>query len=252
MRLLRKRMIALVAVLVLVGSVAAPHLLGKQKDKQDAAPADQISAGLSQGVEQLPKGIKVDSGAPQLERRNPRYEVQSGDAMKIEFPYTPKFDQTVTVTPDGYITLQDAGDVHVAGQTVPEIKGDIRKAYAKILRDPEVSITLTQFENPYFLALGQVNHPGKYDLHGPMTVAEAVAMAGGFTGKGRRNDIILFRRVSDNWVSATKVNLKHMLGSKNLSEDQEVHPGDMIYVPQNKLSKIKPFIPLPSLSYYLH
>ena len=77
-------------------------------------------------------------------------------------------------------------------------------------------------------------------------------MAGGFTAKGKRNDIILFRRVSDNWVSATKVNLKHMLTSRNLDEDLQLHPGDMIYVPQNKLSKIKPFIPLPSLAYYLH
>lgn len=252
MGLFRRTMIALIAVLMFAGGVGAPYLLAKQKDKKDAAPTDQISAALSRGVDQLPKGIKVDGGAPRLERRDPRYEVQSGDEMKIGFPYTPKFDQTVTVTPDGFITLQDAGDVHVAGQTIPEIKAHIGKAYAKILKDPEVSITLTKFENPYFLALGQVKSPGKYDLHGPLTVAEALAMAGGFTGKGRRNDIILFRRVSDNWVSATKVNLKHMLTSKNLREDLEVHPGDMIYVPQNRLSKIKPFIPLPSLSYYLH
>jgi polysaccharide export outer membrane protein len=171
--------------------------------------------------------------------------------MEIDFPYTPDFNQTVTVNPDGYITLRDAGGIHVEGETLPQIEAHIKKAYEKILHDPEVSITLKQFENPYFLALGQVNHPGKYELRGTMTVAEAVAMAGGFTDKGRRNDIILFRRVSDNWVSATKVNLKHMLTSKNLSEDLQLHPGDMIYVPQNRLSKVKPFIPLPTLSYYL-
>lgn len=248
----RNRTIALAAIFTVFASASALNLLASQKNKQDVPPPDQIGEVLSHGVNELPKSAKMHSSTPQLQRRNPRYEVQSGDVMKIEFPYTPKFDQTVTVTPDGYITLRDAGDLHIAGQTVPEIKGDIRKAYGKILRDPEVSITLQQFENPYFLALGQVKRPGKYDLHGPMTVAEAVAMAGGFTGKGRRNDIILFRRVSDNWVSATKVNLKHMLRSKNLGEDLQVHPGDMIYVPQNALSKVKPFIPLPSMSYYLH
>ena len=166
--------------------------------------------------------------------------------MEIDFPYTPDFNQTVTVNPDGYISLRNAGGVHVDGETVPEIKKDIKKAYANVLRNPEVSITLKQFQNPYFLALGQVTHPGKYDLRGATTVAEAVAMAGGFTSKGKRNDIVLFRRVSDNWVSATKVNLKHMLTSKNLAEDLQLHPGDMIYVPQNRLSKIKPFIKLPS------
>jgi protein involved in polysaccharide export with SLBB domain len=248
--MLQKKLVALFGTLVILVSAKAPVLFASQKNKQDVPPPDQIGEILSHGVNEIPP--TENSGPPQLQRRNPRYEVVSGDVIAIEFPYTPKFDQTVTVNPDGYITLRDAGGIHVEGETVPQIKGDIEKAYGKILRDPDVSITLKQFENPYFLALGQVNHPGKYDLRGPTTVAEAVAMAGGFAGNGKRNDVILFRRVSDNWVSATKVNLKHMLSSKNLGEDLQLHPGDMIYVPQNKLSKIKPFIPLPSLSYYLH
>jgi polysaccharide biosynthesis/export protein len=243
---------ALLAALVTVfAGIGAPSLFAGQKpNKQLVPPSNQIGEVLSHGVDKIPPS--ADSGTPQLQRRNPRYEIESGDVIEVNFPYTPDFNQTVTVTPDGYITLRDAGGIHIEGETVPEIQTDIKKAYAKILRNPEVSITLKQFENPYFLALGQVNHPGKYDLRGPMTVAEAVAMAGGFTGVGRRNNVILFRRVSDNWVSATKVNLKHMLTSKNLSEDLQLHPGDMIYVPKNRLSKIKPFIPLPSLSYYLH
>jgi protein involved in polysaccharide export with SLBB domain len=245
-----RRMVVLIGALLIFAIVQAHGLFAAQQNKQDLPPADQIGEVISHGADGVP--TNGNSGPPQLQRRNPRYEVVNGDVISIEFPYTPKFDQTVTVNPDGYITLRDVGGIHVEGETVPQIKGDIAKAYATILRDPEVSVTLKQFATPYFLALGQVNKPGKYDLRGPTTVAEAVAMAGGFTGKGKRNDIILFRRVSDSWVSATKVNLKHMLSSKNLGEDLQLHPGDMIYVPQNKLSKIKPFIPLPSLSYYLH
>jgi polysaccharide export outer membrane protein len=243
------RIIALTAVFALFAFVTAEGAYASQKNRQNSASADPIDQVLSRGVDKIP--ATTNSEGPQLQRRNPRYEVESGDVMEIDFPYTPDFNQTVTVNPDGYITLRDAGGIHVEGETLPQIEAHIKKAYEKILHDPEVSITLKQFENPYFLALGQVNHPGKYELRGTMTVAEAVAMAGGFTDKGRRNDIILFRRVSDNWVSATKVNLKHMLTSKNLSEDLQLHPGDMIYVPQNRLSKVKPFIPLPTLSYYL-
>lgn len=244
-----KWMIALATILVVLGGVSAQGLLASQKNTKNHPASDRIEEALSHGVDKVP--ATGTPGAPQLQRRNPRYEVTSGDVMQVDFPYTPEFNQTVTVNPDGYISLRNAGGIHVGGETVPEIKKDIKKAYANVLRNPEVSITLKQFQNPYFLALGQVNHPGKYDLHGATTVAEAVAMAGGFTSKGRRNDIVLFRRVSDNWVSATKVNLKHMLRSKSLAEDLQLHPGDMIYVPQNKLSKIKPFIKLPTLSYYL-
>lgn len=246
----RTNLIIVAAMLACFTGVNVTGVLAGQKDGKNSPPSDQISDALSHGVDKLPS--TANSGSPELQRRDPRYEVDSGDVMEIDFPYTPEFNQTVTVNPDGYVSLRNAGGVHVGGETVPEIESDIKKAYAKILHNPDVSITLKQFQNPYFLALGQVNRPGKYDLRGATTVAQAVAIAGGFTEKGRRNDIILFRRVSDNWVSATKVNLKHMLSSKSLAEDLQLHPGDMIYVPQNTLSKVKPFIPLPTLSYYPH
>ena len=245
-----KRMIVLATALVAIAGVSARGLLASQESTKHSQPNDQIiEEALSHGVDKIPS--TAASGPPQFQRRNPRYEVTSGDIMEIDFPYTAEFNQTVTVNPDGYISLRNAGGIHVGGETIPEIREDIKKAYANVLLNPEVSITLKQFQNPYFLALGEVHHPGKYDLYGVTTVAEAVAMAGGFTSKGKRNDIILFRRVSDNWISATKVNLKHMLTSKNLAEDLQLHPGDMIYIPQNRLSKIKPFIKLPTLSYYL-
>lgn len=239
-----------IVLMVLAGTIALPAFAGQTVSPNGEATT-KIENALNQGTSSLPVNVaNVTSDTPQLQRRNPRYEITSGDMLEIDFPYTPDFNQTVTVTPDGYISLRNAGGIHIEGETVPEIKKHISKAYSKILRDPEVSITLKQFQSPYFLALGQVNKPGKYDLRGATTVAQAVAMAGGFTSKGRRNDIILFRRVSDNWVSATKVNLKHMLTSKDLNEDLQMHPGDMIFVPQNRLSKVKPFIKLPSLSYY--
>lgn len=249
----QRRKLVLATVLIALAAAIALPVFASQKDSPNSTATAKIENALNNGADSLPAAnvTNVTSDAPQLQRRYPRYEIDSGDVMEIDFPYTPDFNQTVTVNPDGYISLRNAGGIHIAGETVPEIKTDIQKAYSKILKDPEVSITLKQFQNPYFLALGQVNKPGKYDLRGATTVAQAVAMAGGFTSKGRRNDIILFRRVSDNWVSATKVNLKHMLTSKNLSEDLQMHPGDMIYVPQNRLSKIKPFVPLPTMGYYL-
>ena len=246
----KRRAFARTSVIVILLGFLNVSVLFASKDKEKSHPPDPINQVLSQGVNKIPTNGNL--GAPKLQRRNPRYQVESGDVMAINFPYTPKFNQTVTVNPDGFITLQDAGGVHVGGETLPQIKDSVKKAYAKILRNPEVSITLNKFEKPYFLALGQVHHPGKYTMSGYTTVAEAIAMAGGFTPKAKHNNVLLFRRVSNNWVSATKVNLKHMLRSGNLSEDQRLRPGDMVYVPQNIISKVKPFLPWPSLSYYIH
>ncbi len=244
--MLRTTIVELLIVMLWPGGIA----LWASQNSVSKAPADPIVKALATGVDKIPGNVSQQP--PTLQRRNPRYQVEAGDVVTLDFPYTPRFDQTVTVNPDGYVTLQGVGDIHIGGETVPQIQSDVQKAYGKILRDPEVSVTLKQFEDPYFLALGQVARPGKYNLEGNTTVAEAIAMAGGFTTKAKHTDILLFRRVSNNWVSATKVNLKHMLRSGNLGEDLQLHPGDMVYIPQNKISKIKPFIPLPSLAYYLH
>ncbi|HEV2494757.1 MAG TPA: polysaccharide biosynthesis/export family protein [Terriglobia bacterium] len=187
-----------------------------------------------------------------LQRRNPRYQLSVGDVLDLSFPLTPEFNQMVTVQPDGYIGLLGLGDVHVQGQTVPELTQTLKAAYAKTLHDPIITIQLKEFEKPYFIAGGEVGHPGKYDLRGDTTLTEAVAIAGGFTDASKHSEVWLFRRVSREWVSTQKLNLKKMLYSGNLGEDPELQPGDMIYVPKNRLSKVRRFMPVGTLSAYFN
>jgi len=179
--------------------------------------------------------------------RYPRYKIGSGDSFDVNFELSPEFNQTVTVQPDGFITLRGVGDVNVAGQTVPELTQTLKTAYAKILNDPQIVVMLKDFEKPYFIADGQVGRPGKYDLRGDVTVTEAVAMAGGFTDSSKHSQVLLFRRVSDDWVEAKVINVKKMLKDGNLHEDMHLHPGDMIVVPKNTLSKIQRYIPTGSM-----
>jgi polysaccharide export outer membrane protein len=121
-------------------------------------------------------------------------------------------------------------------------------AYAPTLRDPEVSVILKDFERPFFIAGGQVGHPGKYELRSPTTVSEAVALAGGFTEQSKHSQVIVFRTVTTGVVEAHVLNVKAMLASRNLEEDFELKPGDMLFVPQNRISKIRKFLPVSSLS----
>jgi polysaccharide export outer membrane protein len=179
--------------------------------------------------------------------RYPRYKVRSGDIFDISFELSPEFNQSVSVQPDGFITLRGIGDVHVAGQTVPELTASIRSAYGQILHEPLISITLKDFEKPYFIADGQVGHPGKYDLRGDMTLTEAVAVAGGFLDSAKHSQVLLFRRIDDQWVSAKIINVKKMENDGKLAEDPLLHPGDMLFVPKNKFSKLKPFLPTASM-----
>src|ERR1051326_8751997 len=100
--------------------------------------------------------------------RAPRYELVPGDTLNLHFDFTPELDQqAVPVQPDGFVSLKNLGDIQLSGKTLPEARQLIVQSYAKILREPQITITLQDFSKPYFVAAGYFNRPGKYDLRGP-------------------------------------------------------------------------------------
>lgn len=185
------------------------------------------------------------SGAnTQFQEHYPRYTMRESDVFDVNFDLSPEFNQAgVVVHPDGFVTLRSVGDVMAKGLTVAELTDNLRKAYSKILHDPIISITLRDFQKPFFIADGQLGHPGKYELRGDVTLTEGIAMAGGFLESAKHSQVLLFRRVNDQWSSARIINVKQMEKSGDLKEDPFLRAGDMLFVPKNALSKIKPFIP---------
>jgi polysaccharide export outer membrane protein len=185
-----------------------------------------------------------------FQERHPRYQLRKGDTFDVDFTLTPEFNQTVAVQPDGYVTLKGVGSLYVEGQTVPKLTETLKTAYTKILHDPEIAVSLKDFEKPYYIASGQVARPGKYDLRGDLTVTEGVAIAGGFDEKSKHSQVVLFRPLPAGGFQAKLINVKKLLASRDLSEDIRLEPGDLLYVPQNSFSKIHPFLPTSAVSAY--
>jgi len=212
----------------------------------------QKPASSSAFVDASKAPTSAPAATPQFQSRDARYQIRTGDSFDLNFELSPEFNQTaVTVQPDGFVTLRGVGDLKVEGQTVPELTATLRNAYGKILHDPIISVVLKDFEKPYFVADGQVGHPGKYDLRGEVTLTQAIAMAGGFTESSKHSQVLLFRRVSDQWMEAKVINVKKMEKSGSLLEDPMLHPGDMLFVPKNTMSKIQRYIPVGNFgSYY--
>jgi len=228
--------IALAALIVTIASPATAQGTAAPSDKQD---------GTS------PISIASAHATPWLHERNPRYMVRKGDTFDLDFALSPEFNQTVAVQPDGYVTLKGVGSIFIEGQTVPELTETVRVAYSKTLHDPVIAIALKDFEKPYFIASGQVAKPGKYDLRSDLTVTEAVAIAGGFNGQAKHSQVVLFRPVpGGGGYEAKLIDIKKLLASRNLSEDPQLQPGDMLYVPQSVFSKIRPFLPTSSMGAY--
>lgn len=226
--------------------VAVP---GSSANTLAGSGAARASVSATSSAEPAPS---APTSGPQFQKRDSRYKIQSGDSFDVTFELSPEFNQTgVAVQPDGFVTLHGVGDIKAQGQTVPQFTETLRKVYGKILKDPAISVVLKDFQRPYFIADGQVGHPGKYELRGDTTLTEAIAMAGGFLDTAKHSQVVLYRRVDDNWTSAQLINVKKMEADRNLREDPFLHPGDMLFVPKNALSKIKPFIPSTGVGAYV-
>jgi polysaccharide export outer membrane protein len=184
--------------------------------------------------------------------RHPLYRLRPSDVVEVSFTVAPEFNQTLTVQPDGYVMLRDAGMVEVQGLNLEEFSYAVQKAYQGYLHDPQVAVALKDFERPYFIVGGEVGKPGKYELRSDTTVAEAVQIAGGLTPQAKHSQVVLFRRVNDDLVEARLLNLKRMLKQSSLKEDLHLRPGDMVFVPQNAISKIARLLSKPSVSMYMN
>jgi len=192
----------------------------------------------------------ASAASPQFSERYPRYKLRPGDVLDLTFELSPELNQQVSVQPDGFVTLKQAGDFHVSGESVPEFREAVKTAYTKFLHDPIITVELKDFEKPFFTAGGMVGHPGKYEMRGDVTLVEALAQAGGLTEESKHSQVLLFRRISQDWAQAKVIDVKKMLNNKTLAEDIHLQPGDMIFVPQNNVSKIRKFIPTAGLSMY--
>jgi polysaccharide export outer membrane protein len=189
------------------------------------------------------------AGAQQLKTR-PQYQIQPGDVMEVHYRYTPEYDQTVTVQPDGYITLNLVGNVKVSQATVEEARTAIIKQASERLNQPEVSITLKDFQKPYFVVAGQVVSPGKFDMRENTTALQAVMMAGGFKDTAKSSKIVLFRKINSDTAEVKVLDLKKMEKTSALERDIALQNGDMLLVPQNAAAKFERFMKLTNIGAY--
>src|SRR6266849_1561928 len=124
---------------------------------QEAAPT---SPPFPQAITAGGGGDEAGHGqTPVLQHRNSRYQLHSSDVLELSFPFTPEFNQAVTIQPDGYITLRGVESIKVDGKTIPELVDLLRSTYAKILHDPVINVELKDFEKPYFIVGGEVGTP---------------------------------------------------------------------------------------------
>lgn len=192
----------------------------------------------------------AEDAPKQFSQRHPRYHLQPSDVIEVQYRYTPEYNSTVTVQPDGYVSLQLVGDVYVGGQTLEEASAEIKKTASTRLRDPEVNIALKDFVKPHITVAGEVAKPGSYDLRGDMTTMQAIAISGGFKESAKHSQVMLIRKVDNEWAEVKVLDLKKMMLTGQVGEDVSLRPDDILVVPQNTVSRMERYIRWAGLSLY--
>jgi polysaccharide export outer membrane protein len=180
-----------------------------------------------------------------------RYRLQPGDVFEVQFRYSPEFNQTVTVQPDGYVSLEVGGDLKVAGLTIEQAHAAILKKASTRLQDPVATIVLKEFQKPYFVIAGEVSLPGRIEMRERVTALQAIMLAGGMKEGARSSQVVVFRRINTDTAEVKLLNLKSIRRTADLENDLTLQPGDMVFVPRDKISKIERFMKLANVAAFM-
>ncbi|NIR51885.1 sugar transporter [candidate division KSB1 bacterium] len=191
----------------------------------------------------------------------PEYTLGFGDVLDIKFFRNTEFNETVTVRPDGRISLAKVGELYVAGMTPSKLDSVITATYGEIVRNPDVTVIVRDFGGYQVYVLGEVTKPGGIAIQRNMTVLQAIAAAGGRKISAQMGSVMILRRGKKKEIDAIKVNLKKSVDPKRradiLENDILVEPQDIVFVPKTFIANVSDFMRqvyagiLPPLDLYL-
>lgn len=185
---------------------------------------------------QTPTGVAdvVPSGAPMPVVGGAVSSVGPGDVLNIVVFGQPDLTSSVTVTVDGDITVPLLGVLHVNGESPSVIARRIEKGMSEggYLRNPRVSVEVSQVRSQVASILGEVHRPGRYAIEGRLSLLELLALAGGVR-PGASEQVVLIRRGTQEGDVEQRIELT--VGTRNMPtqalQDTELQPGDVVYVP---------------------
>ena len=176
----------------------------------------------------------TDSGRSTTEAVPPpsagsQFILGAADVIHVNVWKNVELSQTVTIGPDGFVSLPLLGDVHVAGMTANELGQKLAVKLNNFVVNPQVTVSVVDIRSRQVYVLGQVSKPGGYPLIAPVNVLQLIALAGGLSNYANRKEITILRprpggpqKIIFNYNNAVRGD-----GKQNI----DLQPGDTVVVP---------------------
>ncbi len=158
------------------------------------------------------------------------YRLRQGDSIQVSVWGEDKLQNQSLVLPDGSITYPLAGRVEVVGLTSTEAEKKIAEKLKPFIPDPQVSVVIVNITGNIAHVLGKVLKPGQVTMMGPMTVLDALSVAGGLDKFADHGGIKVIRNTPQG-QKAIPVYYDQLLRGERLESNITLNPGDTIVVP---------------------
>lgn len=166
----------------------------------------------------------------QLEKPGDDYIIGSGDILDISLWKDEAMTRQVTVRTDGKIVFPLIGEIAAAGRSVAEVKQEMVEKLKEYVPEPVLTVDVKQINSMIIYVTGRVNHAGRFPVNTPVTVLQAISMAGGLNAFAKRSKIKVFRQEDGNTVTFP-FDYDEVIDGENLQQNIVLKRGDVVVVP---------------------
>lgn len=163
-----------------------------------------------------------------------RYVIGPLDVLNIIVWRNPELSASVTVRPDGRISTALVEDLQALGRNPTDLARDIEKALSKYIRDPVVTVVVSQFVGPtseQIRIIGEAVRPQAIPYRQDMTLLDVMIQVGGLTDFADGNAAVLVRGKEGG--KQYSVRLKDLIRRGDISANVDMKPGDVLIIPQS-------------------
>jgi len=144
------------------------------------------------------------------------YRLGPEDVIEVFVWKEPELSTTVTIRPDGRISLPLVNELDATGKTGAELGQEITGKLSKFIVNPTVNVMVKEVNSLKISVMGEVRKPGVYRIKNRVNVLDAIAMAGGFTDLAKPNHVVVMRNTPAG-TQRIKVDIKKLVADENAS-----------------------------------
>ena len=171
----------------------------------------------------------------------PPYRLYPGDEIDVQVPSAPELNKTVTVQPDGRVSLPLIEPALVADRSVADAEMVLSQAYSSQLLRPQVQINVRAAPLKVFVG-GEVDKPGVYDMPGDINALQAIVMAGGFRPAAKMSEVVIIRRGPGGRPMMRTANLVRGVSNPGQTDLVPLRRFDIVYVPKTRAAEVDQFV----------